>query len=178
VTKTGKLPFITIAALFSFLISLSANAAVQASVDRSEVPLDESISFKISASGENSSLNPKFDASDFEVMNQFQNSQFSSVYVNGKFENKSENSITYILRPLKVGSLKIKNISNNGEKAPDVSVQVIRENLYNKQAGSEAPNLQGDAKNFFVKADISKSRVYKGERSRCHAVSNFYWVYS
>jgi hypothetical protein len=164
VTKTGKLPFITIAALFSFLISLSANAAVQASVDRSEVPLDESISFKISASGENSSLNPKFDASDFEVMNQFQNSQFSSVYVNGKFENKSENSITYILRPLKVGSLKIKNISNNGEKAPDVSVQVIRENLYNKQAGSEAPNLQGDAKNFFVKADISKSRVYKGEQ--------------
>ena len=164
-TKTGKrLLFKTGLPIFIFLQSIYAVAAIQASVDRAGVPLDESISFKISVSGDQVNLNPKFDAPDFEIMNQFQNSQYSAIYVNGRFENKSDNSITYILRPLKVGSLKIRNISNGGEKAPDLSVQVIQENSYQKQAGSEAPSLEGDAKSFFVKADTSKSRVYKGEQ--------------
>ena len=163
-TKTGKRGLRAVFASALIFFSLEAHATIQATVDRNEVPLDESVSFKISASGDASSLNPKFDAPDFEIMNQFQNSQFSSVYVNGKFENKSENSITYILRPKKVGALKIHDISNNGEKAPDLTVQVIQETLYKKQAGGEAPSLQGDAKMFFVKADTSKSRVYKGEQ--------------
>jgi hypothetical protein len=163
-TKTGNRGFFGFIASALLLFSLNAHATVQATVDRSEVPLDESVSLKISASGDASTLNPKFEAPDFEIMNQFQNSQFSSVYVNGKFENKSENSITYILRPKKLGSLRIHNISNNGEKAPDLTVQVIQETLYKKQAGGEAPSLQGDAKMFFVKADTSKSRVYQGEQ--------------
>ena len=161
--KTGK----RILCIISFLClshCLIAEAAIQASVDRDQVPMDESISFKIIATGNNSNLNPKFDAPDFEVMNQFQSSQFSQVYVNGRFENKSENSVTYILRPLKVGALKIKNISNNGEKAQDLTIRVIQENLYQKQAGGEAPKLNGDAKNFFVKTEVSKSQVYKGEQ--------------
>ena len=81
-TKTGKRNlqgFLTSALI---LFSLTAQATLQATLDRNEVPLDESLSFKISASGDNSTLNPKFDAPDFEIMNQFQNSQFSSVYVN------------------------------------------------------------------------------------------------
>jgi hypothetical protein len=163
-TKTGNRGFFGIIASALLVFSLNAYATVQATVDRSEVPLDESVSLKISASGDGSTLNPKFEAPDFEIMNQFQNSQFSSVYVNGKFENKSENSITYILRPKKLGALKIHNISNNSERAPDLTVQVIQETLYKKQAGGEAPNLQGDAKMFFVKADTSKSRVYQGEQ--------------
>jgi hypothetical protein len=155
----------SIAALFSAAIASSSYATIQASVDRTEVPQDESISLKITQVGKSDSpLSPKFDASDFEIMNQFESSQFSSVYVNGKFENKSEQSITYILRPLKVGTLRIRNITNNGEKAADVSVQVIQENAYKKSVGGEAPSLNGDAKNFFVKADVSKSRAYKGEQ--------------
>jgi hypothetical protein len=150
--------------MFGFFASLSAHGGIQASIDRTEVPLDESVSLKISASGGGSELNPKFDAPDFEIMNQFQNSQFSSVYINGKFENKSENSITYILRPLKLGALKIRNINNHGERASDITVQVIQENLYKKSVGGEAPSLQGDAKNFFVKGEVNKSRVYKGEQ--------------
>lgn len=163
--KTGKRARTLTGLLATFFWMASAHAGLKASVDRSEVPLDESISFKISATGEgNESLNPTFDSPDFEIINQFQSSQFSSVYINGKFENKSENSITYILRPMKVGALKIKNIANRGERAPDVSVQVIQESLYKKQASGEAPALSGDAKNFFVKAELSKTRVYKGEQ--------------
>ena len=41
---------------------------------------------------------------------------------------------------------------------------MVQETLYKKQAGGEAPALQGDAKMFFVKAETSKSRVYKGEQ--------------
>lgn len=161
--KTGKNRW-SLAALLMFC-TVSAHAAIQASVDRSEVPQDESISLKVTQVGkESGALSPKFDAPDFEIMNQFESSQFSSVYVNGKFENKSEQSITYILRPLKVGTLRIRNIANNGEKAADISVQVIQENNYKKSVGGETPSLAGDAKNFFVKAEVSKSRAYKGEQ--------------
>ena len=164
-TKTGEHVRTLIGILSVFVLATPALAALKTSVDRSEVPIDESITFKIAASGEGSEpLNPTFDAPDFEIINQFQSAQFSSVYINGKFENKSENSITYILRPMKVGALKIKNISNRGERAPDVTIQVIQESLYKKQAGGEAPSLSGDAKNFFVKAELSKTRVYKGEQ--------------
>ena len=162
-TKTGKWVFTTLFSL-SLFISLSASAALQASVDRTEVPLDESISFKITISGDSGSVNPKFEAPDFEIMNQFQNSQYSSVYINGKMESKSENSTTYILRPLKVGALKIHNISNNNEKAQDITIQVVQENLYKKSVQGEAPSLKGDAKNFFVKADLNKTKIYKGEQ--------------
>ena len=148
------------------LIASTANAAIQAFVDRSQITQEESVSLKISISGESGKeINPKFEANDFEIMNQFENSQFSSVYVNGKFENKSERSVTYILRPLKVGSLKIQNITNAGEKAADISIQVSRDTGMNKRAlPGEAPSRKGDAKNFFVKAEINKSRAYKGEQ--------------
>ena len=161
--KTGN--FLARFALsLSFLcMSTSAHAEIRANVDRSEVPQDESISLKITETGQKE-LSPKFEAPDFEIMNQFESSQFSSVYTNGHFENKSERSVTYILRPLKVGNLRIRNINNNGEKAPDLTVQVKQENNYKKSAGSEAPSLNGDAKNFFVKADVSKSRAFRGEQ--------------
>ncbi len=143
----------------------TASAGVQATVDRTEVPLDESVSLKISAAAEDTgSFTPRFEAPDFEIMNQFQNSRFSSVYINGKFENKSEQSITYILRPLKLGALKIRNISLNGARAPDITVQVIQENLYKKPAPGDAPALTGDSRSFFVKAELSKTRAYKGEQ--------------
>jgi hypothetical protein len=143
----------------------TALAGIQASVDRQEVPQDESVSLKITRTGENDRpLNPKFDAPDFEIVNQFQNSQFSSVYINGKFENRSEESVTFILRPLKVGALRIRNISNNGEKASDITVQVIQEQLNRKQVQGEGSGLKGDAKNFFVRGEVSTSRVYKGEQ--------------
>ncbi|NDD92680.1 hypothetical protein EBZ37_11395, partial [bacterium] len=46
----------------------------------------------------------------------------------------------------------------------DVTIQVIQENLYKKQASNEAPSLNGDSRNFFVKTELSKSKVYKGEQ--------------
>jgi len=167
--KTGKFgvtKFLFLALAFSGIAAVgasSARASIQVSVDRAEVPQDESISMKITELG-GQELNPKFDAPDFEVMNQFESSQFSSVYINGKFENKSEKSVTFILRPLKVGTLRIRNIRNGDEKAPDISVQVTQEDAYKKSVGSEAPSLKGDAKNFFVKAEVSKSKAYKGEQ--------------
>jgi hypothetical protein len=140
-----------------------AHAAITANVDRNQVPQDESISLKISHSGD-SSFNPRFEAPDFEIMNQFESSQFSSVYINGRFENKSEKSVTFILRPLKVGSLKIRNISNNQERAADITIQVIRENAYQRSAGDSAPSLKGDQRNFFLRAEPSKTKAFKGEQ--------------
>ena len=162
-TKTGR-SLISILGLGILFFCLIASAGIRASLDRTEVPLDESVSLKITMEGGGDSMDPKFDAPDFEIMNQFQNSQFSSVYRNGQFENKSETSITYILRPLKIGALRIRNIQNHGDRASDLTVQVIQESLYKKSVQGDAPSLSGDAKNFFVKADLSKSKVYKGEQ--------------
>jgi len=160
--RIGNLFFLLTLILGSSTIS---QAAITAVLDRNQVPQDESISMKITQSGSNGgSFSPKFEAPDFEVMNQFESSQFSSVYVNGKFENKSEKSVTFILRPLKIGTLKIHNISNQGEHTPDLSVQVVRENAYQKSAGENAPSLQGDQRNFFVRAELSKTKAYKGEQ--------------
>ncbi len=166
-TRIGKAGFFAVILMASAFAADPSFAEIRASIDRTEVPEDESVSLKIAdtrSSREGEAFDPKFDAPDFEIMNQFQNSSFSSVYINGKFESKSETSITYILRPLKTGALKIRNIRNGADKAPDLTVQVIRENLYQKPAAGEAPALTGDAKNFFVKAELSKSRVYKGEQ--------------
>ncbi len=114
-------------------LAVPAFAGIQASIDRQEVPQDESVTLKITRTGDSDRpLNPRFEAPDFEVMNQFQNSQFSSVYVNGKFENRSEESITFVLRPLKIGALRIRNIQSNGERAPDLTIRVIQEQLYKK----------------------------------------------
>jgi hypothetical protein len=159
------------ALIFMCVQLTSAFAGIQASVDRQEVPQDESVSLKIVRTGESDRpLNPKFDAPDFEIVNQFQNSQFSSVYINGKFENRSEESVTFILRPLKVGALRIRNINNNGDKASDITVQVVQEHLNRKQVAGEGGGLKGDAKNFFVRGEVSTSRVYKGEQ----AIVSFY----
>ncbi|NDG85918.1 MAG: protein BatD, partial [Proteobacteria bacterium] len=147
------------------IISPLAQAGIRASVDRTEVPIDESVSFTISSSNtKDGDFDPKFDAQGFEVMNQIRSSKMSFSFNNGTFENGASHQITYILRPTKLGALKIRNIQSNGERAPDITIQVIQENLYKKAAPGEAPPLTGDAKNFFVKAELSKSRVYKGEQ--------------
>jgi len=164
--KIGNLFF-----LIAMLFNSTAQAAINAVLDRNQVPQDESISLKITQTGNTGgSFAPRFEAPDFEVMNQFESSQFSSVYVNGKFENKSEKSVTFILRPLKIGTLKIRAISNQGEHAPDLSVQVVRENSYQKSVGENAPSLQGDQRNFFVRAELSKTKAYKGEQ----VIASFY----
>lgn len=150
---------------FFFFLNLNSYADISASVDHNQIPEDESLSLKIIAKNlGNSSFSPKFDAPDFEIMNQFESSQFSSVYINGKLETKSEKSVTFILRPLRVGSLKIRNISNAGDQAPDITVQVVRENSYQKSAGDSAPSLKGDQRNFFVRAEPSKTKAFKGEQ--------------
>lgn len=160
--KIGNLAFL----LLGVILNSVAHAGITAAVDRNQLPQDESLSLKITHVGSNGadSFSPKFEAPDFEVMNQFESSQFSSVYINGKFESKSEKSVTFVLRPLKIGALKIRNINSQGERAPDITVQVARENTYQKSAGESAPSLQGDQRNFFVRAELSKAKAYKGEQ--------------
>ncbi len=163
----GKLTSNALLWVTFFVLPLSF-AGMKAGVDRNDISLDESLSLKITADTQNSShFEPKFEAPDFEIMNQFESSSFSSVYNNGQFESKSEKTVTFILRPLKIGTLKIKNIQNKDgpEKAPDLVVQVSRDNGNGRKSlGGEAPSLKGDAKNFFVKAEASKSKIYKGEQ--------------
>lgn len=148
---------------FTFLISNTCFASIRASTDRREVPLDESVTLRVIGTGQEP-LQVTFDAPDFEILNQFESSQFQAVYVNGKFENKSERSITFILRPLKVGSLRIQNIRSGTERAPDLSVQVVQDTSQGQSLPGDAPKLNADQRNFFVRAEVNKSRAYKGEQ--------------
>jgi hypothetical protein len=149
--------------ILGLFFNVNSWAGIVASLDRTEVPQDESITLKIAAN-QGEALDPKFDAPDFEIMNQFENSQFHAVYINGKFENKSERSISFILRPVRTGLLKIQNIRNGSDRAPDLSVQVIQERPYQQGVGGEKPQLNSDQRNFFMRGEVSKSRLYRGEQ--------------
>jgi hypothetical protein len=144
------------------------HAGMRSSIDRTEISIDETISLKLTADGNTTSdFNPKFEAPLFDILNQFESSQYSMMNINGQFQNKSEKTITYILHPTKSGTLKIKNIQNpsTGEKVADIAIQVTESGANNrKSVGDQKPQLNQDQKNFFVKAEVNKSKVYKGEQ--------------
>ncbi len=154
--------------LYSLCIFFSAHAELRSNIDRSELSLDETLSLKISTTRtDGAPFSPKFNAPDFEILNQFENSQYSAVYVNGRFENKSEKSITFILHPKKSGTLRITQILDTGsqEKTTDITVQVTENSGPPRQnIQGDRPNLNSDQKNFFLKSEINKTKAYKGEQ--------------
>ena len=178
VKMIGK-PVLCVAAVFLFSTAQAlAQISVQASVDRNEVGQDESVAFKISIEGDKLSMDvsdPAYRAPDFEELQSFQSASAQSIWVNGQFEIKNTIRVTKILKPLKTGKLKITDIQVRvGGKtytAGPVEVNVVA-------AGSATPPPSGyggtiglrgatkikGQKAFFVRAEINKSKLFKGEQ--------------
>lgn len=154
----------------------SADAQLNATVDRDSVGQDESVSLKLSvqADGRARVGEPEFDAPDFDVLNQYRSTFVESFYENGQFGMRNNQSVTFILRPKKTGTLKISSIrvNVNGQVLTAAPIEV---NVSGSGAGTPPPRgygsglgMRGSAqrlkgRDFFLKADVSKARVYKGE---------------
>ncbi len=174
--KIGKFLFL----IFLSLISAVAVAEVDfsATVDRSLISLDDSVSLKLSmkADGNIGLGNPSFEAPDFEFINEYQSSYMESIFENGKFSTKNTQQLTKILRPKKVGTFTVSQIkvqiAGKVYTAPNIQITV-------RPGGQGAPTprnyggagvgLRGAGKvshspAVMVRAELSKNKAYKGEQ--------------
>jgi hypothetical protein len=152
-----------------------------AKVDRSQISLDESVSLKFTVQSEGGGSQvsqPRFQAPDFDVVNQYNGTHIESYYDGntGQFGMRNNQQITQVLRPSKTGALRITGISiNAGGKtytAPDITVQVL-----GAGAGTPPPRgyggggigLRGAGKKLTgpsirLRAEVNKTKAYKGEQ--------------
>lgn len=163
-------------------MNLSAGIAAEvnfsAALDRSEITQEESVSLKLSieqnGSGDSVSA-PAFQAPDFDQLTSYQSQYVQSYYENGKFGMRNTLQVTSVLRPRKAGSLKISGIrvkvGNQEFTAKDLSVQVSPggqatqpPQRYGGGFGLRGTGKRGDSRPFFVRAEINKNKLYKGEQ--------------
>ena len=151
-----------------------------ATIDRSEISADESVSLKLSikTEGTPSIGTPTYNAPDFDLINQFDSSYVESYYDNGHFGVRNTREITRVLHPQKTGMLNIGdvevNVGGTRYKAPSLGVRVTSGgagSLPPKNYGGAGSGLRGagkkpptSANQVFVRAEVDKTKVYKGEQ--------------
>ena len=172
------------AALIAALVPFAeVHAATQVTVqaDRHELSLDESLALKfvIKSNANERITEPNFNAPGFEVINEYSGSYTQSLYENGQFTVSFTQELTKVLKPMKVGPQKITGIEINvGGKT--FSAQPIDIMVRASGAGTPPPRgyyrgggagMRGAGKQqvargkaFFLRAEISKQRAFKGEQ--------------
>ncbi len=173
-------------AVFLLLTTLWASSAgaasFVASVDRTEVGIDESIRLTLRLESDRSSFSgnePEFEASGFDVVNRFDRNFTSATIVNGRITTVVSQEFIRVLQPNREGRLKITRLRvNAGGKtltAPDIEVTVTAPGSgtppprgYSGGAGlkgspSTTTGSPGSS-SFFIKSEVSKSKVFKGEQ--------------
>ena len=184
-TKIGKLrkrslAFFALFGLFASLASTGAHAdenAFTAELDRNQAGLDETVSLKLSVASEGAQQmsEPQFRAPDFEEVNSYTSLFTKSYYENGHIGMRTERQLTKVLKPKRIGKLRISGISvklgGKSLTASDLIVDVT-------PAGAGTPPTQGynginaarglgkraGGRQIFMRAEISKDHVYKGEQ--------------
>ncbi len=167
------------------LVATLANAAASevsftAEVDRRQIGKDESVSlmFNVTSDGRVRVGQLAYDAPDFEVVNEFNSNFVRSEYdgTTGQFLVRNTQKLTKVLRPLRAGTLQIRNIrleaGGRDLSAPDISVYVASAGAATpppKNYGGSGVGLRGAGKqvsgrNFMIRAEVNKDRIFKGEQ--------------
>ncbi len=151
-----------------------------AEVDRQQISQDESISLKLSVELEGThqvDAAPSYNAPDFELVNEYTNSQTYSYLDNGTFGMRNTATYIRVLRPRRAGPLKLDRLEVRVDgrtlQAPSIVVQVSAGGAGTppprgyggtgvglRGAGKPAPSGAG----FFVRAELDKARATKGEQ--------------
>lgn len=171
-----------VAIIATITSQISANYAhagkVDVTVDRNEISLDESVALKIeieSDMNEANDIDPKVDAPDFDLVNQFQRSSTQAFYENGRFSAKTVQSLTKILSPKKAGALQIKKVTvklgSKIESFGPIAITVTSSGggtPPSKGFSGSGAGLRG-AKNtknrdLFLRAEVDKATLYKNEQ--------------
>lgn len=160
----------------------AADVAFTAELDRNEISQDESVALKMSVRADGQLQlqgPPRFSAPDFDLVNEFTSNFVESFYENGKFGIRNNQQFTKVLRPKRTGTFKIERfeiqVNGNTVTAPPLTVRVAAGG-----AGTPPPQnyggggmglrgavkkpSQGSTTGFFVRAEIDKARIYKGEQ--------------
>lgn len=144
---------VTLRSYFSLLIFLSAlmNTAVatpMASIDRSVISIDDTITFTVRVSGTGSFKGPDLNSIyiDFEVLGNRQSSRHT--IRNGVSESWTEWIIT--LAPKRKGRLTIPSIAVNGKKTEPISV-IVR---------ASPPISAGAVKPVYLESEVDSNSIY------------------
>lgn len=172
-----KLGSLFLALLFT-TIGHAADVQFSAEIDRPEIDQDESIALKFRIQMEGMGQvegDPEFSAPDFLPVNSYASQEQRVMYENGSLVSQSVLNITKVLRPSKTGSLKISNlhvtIRGKTLRSPDLIVKVNPPGAgtpppqrYGGSAGLMGSGKQLDSRDVFVRAELNKKEVYKGEQ--------------
>lgn len=184
--KIGDRALLMGAILWAFLcgsggLAPSARAAqvsFRAEVDQPQIGLEESVSLKLILSSDGNARigRVRYEAPDFDEVNEFNSSQVSSRYENGRFSTTVTQSMTKLLRPRRTGTLAIKGIQVDVDgktlQASDIAIQVVQAGAgtpppkhYRSQGGGlRGGNRRGSGPAVMIRAEIDKDKVYKGEQ--------------
>lgn len=145
VTRKLLLLFLTMA--FS-LVSQHSLATVIASVDRSVVAIDETISLTIRVNKSGSFTRPDLDIleRDFHVLGSNQSSRHS--IINGKSQSSTEWAVT--LMPKRQGQLLIPAITINGEQTQPITINVQ----------ASAPRSANAEQPVFIESEVDSETVF------------------
>ncbi len=185
--RIGKQAF-ALLVLVTAPLTAWAETEFTATVDQSQVSQDESVVLKLTVSADHSFRSDRlvFSAPDFEEVNRYSQNSHSSQLINGQLSSTIAQTMSVVLRPLKQGSLKISNISVEVDgahmTAQPLEIQVVaagsggaQSRVYGQgnQGGGLRSGRAGTGAPVFMKAELNKSRVYKGEQ-----VIVSYYLYS
>ena len=161
-------------------MSLFSQIEVQSYVDKTKVGINERLQLTLEISGKDANKvgQPHLpEIKNFRELVSSSSSSSSIQIINGKMESQVTKSYTYTLQPQNKGRFLIPplNIKYKGKSftTDPISVNVIQgsteppprtsNNFRNNQNNSKS-NTSNDLKdNLFIKAEISKSKVFKGE---------------
>ncbi len=130
------------------------------------------LSFSINESGDNLKLPPGL-SNNFDILMGPSTGQSTSIStINGKTTTETSYSYTYILRAKKEGKFEIRpaSIEVNGKilESNSLTIQVVKAQSQptrpqgnSSSGGTQNVDLGGD--NLFVRVDLSKNHVYRGE---------------
>jgi hypothetical protein len=160
--------------------SVEAAARFTAVPDSIEITQDDSVSVKFHV--ETESLGAmgglQFSAPDFELVNEYTSQFVNSVLGgDGRIGIRNTRDLTKVFRPRRTGELKITGISIQAEgqvlRAPDIVIKVRAGGAGTPppkryggggSGGLRGAGKQGRAEPFFIRAEIDKQKLVKGEQ--------------
>lgn len=169
--------------LFFIFKNIFSSVSVEAEVDKNRVPMGSTFTYTISVQTDMSQSAgdltlTELDA-DFDVVNQYESSGYSSTYINGRFESSTTKYYKYLLSPKSEGIKTIPQIVVEIDgveyKTKSIEIEVVKGygNQYKSNNNVARPNPApksltntntSNISYFDVKAIVEKSDVYVGEQ--------------
>ncbi|MEO0115106.1 MAG: BatD family protein [candidate division WOR-3 bacterium] len=164
--------------LISFILVVAAEINFTASVDRTQVGLDDQIQLTVSVQGQDIGRvpNPELpDLVDFDRLGSTSSQSTSISIINGRMSQQQTISFIYFLRPKRTGTLTIGpcklNFKGQTYTTEPITIQVEKGSVQKPQAQPrispfepptrEAVPIEG---NLMLVASPNKRTVYKGEQ--------------